>query len=116
MVVEAPRRISTADRMSAFPGGQLVDEPVDEAALAGVVEVLLEDLLGAEDGEVGHFGAELVEGALLLALDLGPCLLLQVLDLRLGPLDLLGAQAVRRLACLAQDALRLLVRLAARPF
>src|SRR5690606_23678488 len=92
---------------------QVRDEAVDELALAVVVEVLGEDLLGGTDGEVGHLRAELGEGLLLLALDLGAGLLPELRRLRLGLLELLGAAAVGLLAGGAEDGLRLALGLAA---
>src|SRR4051812_43144342 len=85
-------------------------EALDDLPVGLIVEVLLDDLAGAGDGEINCLTAHIGDGALLLLLDLAASALQHLLLLLVGLLHHLRAQLLTDLTALDDDLLRLVSR------
>src|ERR671937_3240943 len=105
---EASGRGASLEHREVELGDRLVDQP----AVVGVVEHLPRHLRGGDEGQLGHLGADLAEGAVRLGLDLAPRLLEAALPVGLGLLLDPLALRVRDPARLGEDLLGLAACLA----
>jgi hypothetical protein len=91
---------------------ELAERFLDQALLIVVVERLAGHLLGGEDRQVGDLGADLLDRAARLGLDVATRLLEQLLALGPRPLDCLALAHLAGLARAGDDLLGLGARLA----
>ena len=92
----------------------MLQELLDEPALALVGHRLADDLAGGEQGEVGDLGADLRDRAGLLGLDLGGRAVAQALELLAGRGDVRVARLLGDLLGAGQDLVRLAASLGER--
>ena len=106
------RAISVVISVDPDAGG--AEELLDEPALALVGHRLADDLARGEQGEVGDLGADLLDGAGLLGLDLGGGPDAQALELLAGRGDVRVTRLLGDLLGAGQDLVRLATSLGER--